>query len=58
MRAILVDWIAEVHYKLKLMPETLHLVVQLIDRYLKAKDIKKSKFQLLGVAAIYVAGKF
>ncbi len=58
MRAILVDWLAEVHYKLKLMPETLFLIVQLVDSYLKACEVKKSRFQLLGVAAIYIAAKF
>lgn len=34
MRAILVDWLVEVHLKFKLMPETLFLTVHLIDRYL------------------------
>ena len=34
MRAILVDWIIEVHLKFKLEPETLFLTVSLIDRYL------------------------
>ena len=34
MRAILVDWLVEVHLKFKLMPETLFLTVNLIDRYL------------------------
>jgi hypothetical protein len=33
MRAILVDWIVEVHMKFKLVPPTLYLAVQLIDRY-------------------------
>ena len=34
MRAILVDWLIEVHLKFKLLPETLFLTVNLIDRYL------------------------
>jgi cyclin B len=32
MRAILIDWIVEVHMKFKLVPPTLYLAVQLIDR--------------------------
>ncbi len=34
MRGILVDWLVEVHLKFKLLPETLYLTVNLIDRYL------------------------
>lgn len=35
MRGILVDWIVEVHLRFKLLPETLFLTVNLIDRYLQ-----------------------
>ena len=35
MRAILVDWLIEVHLKFKLLPETLFLTVNLIDRFLE-----------------------
>lgn len=31
MRAILIDWLVEVHLKFKLVPETLYLTVNLID---------------------------
>ena len=34
MRAILIDWLIEVHLKFKLLPETLYLTVNIIDRYL------------------------
>ena len=37
MRAILVDWIVEVHLKFKLVTDTLYLCVQLIDRYVTRK---------------------
>lgn len=39
MRAILVDWLIEVHYKFKLMPETLFLTINLIDRFLERNDV-------------------
>jgi cyclin B len=35
MRAILVDWLIEVHLKFKLLPETLFITVNIIDRYLE-----------------------
>ena len=34
MRAILVDWLIEVHYKFKLNADTLFITVNIIDRYL------------------------
>lgn len=34
MRAILIDWVCEVHLRFKLLPETLFLSISLIDRYL------------------------
>lgn len=37
MRAILVDWLVEVHLKFKLSPETMYLTVNIIDRYLEKK---------------------
>ena len=35
MRAILIDWLIEVHLKFKLLPETLFLTVNMLDRYLE-----------------------
>ena len=34
MRSVLLDWLIDVHNKFKLLPETLFLTVNLIDRYL------------------------
>jgi len=39
MRAILIDWLVEVHLKFKLVPETLYLTVNLIDRYLERVEV-------------------
>jgi hypothetical protein len=33
MRQVLVDWLVEVHGKFKLLPETLFITINLIDRY-------------------------
>jgi len=58
MRSILVDWLVEVHLKFKLVPETLYLVVNLIDRYLAKKEVTRSKLQLVGVTALFIATKY
>ena len=43
VRAILVDWLISVHAKFKLLPETLYLTVNLIDRYLSLFNVQKSQ---------------
>ncbi|KOO29302.1 hypothetical protein Ctob_005047 [Chrysochromulina tobinii] len=58
MRAILIDWLVEVHLKFKLMPETLYLTVNLIDRYLEKEKIKRSHLQLVGVTAMFISSKY
>lgn len=58
MRAILVDWLVEVHLKFKLVPETLHLTVNIIDRYLNICEVTRPRLQLVGVTALSIASKF
>jgi len=58
MRAILVDWIIEVHLKFKLKPETLFLCINYMDRFLEKQQINRYKLQLVGVGAMLVASKF
>ena len=58
MRAILVDWIIEVHLKFKLRPETLFLTISLIDRFLEKTKIMRTKLQLVGVTAMLIASKY
>lgn len=43
MRAILIDWLIEVHLKFKLLPETLFLTVNLIDRFLEKELVFRNK---------------
>lgn len=44
MRAYLVDWLAELHFKFKMWQETLYVCVGIIDRFLaKVPDLKKSE---------------
>mmetsp|Transcript_28877 Transcript_28877/g.51463 ORF Transcript_28877/g.51463 Transcript_28877/m.51463 type:complete len:321 (+) Transcript_28877:23-985(+) len=58
MRAILIDWLIEVHLKFKLLPETLFLTVNLIDRYLERTQVERHRLQLVGVSAMLVACKY
>jgi G2/mitotic-specific cyclin-B, other len=58
MRSILIDWLVEVHLKFKLVPESLYLTVNLIDRYLEREQVHRSKLQLVGVTAMLIACKY
>lgn len=58
MRAILVDWLVEVHLKFKLVPESLYLTVNLIDRYLEREQVNRQRLQLVGVTAMLIACKY
>ncbi|KAF3909905.1 Cyclin-B2-2 [Orbilia brochopaga] len=58
MRGILVDWLIEVHTRFRLLPETLYLTVNIIDRFLGLKQVGLDKLQLVGVAAMWVAAKY
>lgn len=58
IRAILVDWLMEVHLKFKLVPETLFLTVNLLDRFCSSRQVQKSQVQLAGVACMMLAAKY
>nr|XP_018473223.1 PREDICTED: cyclin-B1-2-like [Raphanus sativus] len=58
MRAILVDWLLEVHVKFELNLETLYLTVNIIDRFLSVKAVPKRELQLLGISALLIASKY
>eukprot|EP00930_Biecheleria_cincta_P002971 TRINITY_DN10391_c0_g5_i1.p1 TRINITY_DN10391_c0_g5~~TRINITY_DN10391_c0_g5_i1.p1 ORF type:complete len:438 (-),score=74.45 TRINITY_DN10391_c0_g5_i1:197-1510(-) len=57
MRAILLDWLVEVHMKYKLRRETLYLAVSIIDRYLAVQPVPRNRLQLVGVVGMFVAAK-
>ncbi|KAL5226954.1 hypothetical protein ABZP36_015219 [Zizania latifolia] len=58
MRAILTDWLIEVHYRLMLMPETLYLTIYIIDQYLSMVSVPRKELQLVGVSAMLIACKY
>ncbi|CAN8320650.1 unnamed protein product [Cochlearia groenlandica] len=58
MRGILIDWLVEVSEEYRLVPETLYLTVNYIDRYLSGNVLSRQKLQLLGVACMMIAAKY
>ena len=43
------------HLKFKMVPVTLYMTVSVIDRYLQYKQVRRSRLQLVGVAALLVS---
>ncbi|XP_016970531.1 G2/mitotic-specific cyclin-A [Drosophila rhopaloa] len=58
MRSILIDWLVEVSEEYKLDTETLYLSVFYLDRFLSLMAVVRSKLQLVGTAAMYIASKY
>ncbi|MCJ1311455.1 G2/mitotic-specific cyclin [Agyrium rufum] len=57
-RGVLVDWLIEVHNRFHLLPETIFLAVNIIDRFLSTKVVQLDKLQLVGVTAMFIASKY
>ena len=43
IRPTLIDWLIQIHYNFKLLPETLFLTVNVIDRYYSLHQISKKE---------------
>ena len=58
MRAILIDWLIDVHTKFKLEANTLYITINIVDRFLSKVRISRKQLQLIGVASMLIACKF
>ncbi|KAG1930631.1 cyclin N-terminal domain-containing protein 2 [Pimephales promelas] len=56
-RAILVDWLIQVHEVFQFSEETLYLAVHLLNRALRLIKVSISCLQLLGVVCLFLAAK-
>ncbi|KHN96862.1 cyclin domain containing protein [Metarhizium album ARSEF 1941] len=58
MRPYLIDFLVEAHAAFALLPETLFLTVNLLDRYCSRRVVYKQHYQLVGCAALLIAAKY
>lgn len=58
IRSTLVDWLIQTHYNFKLLPETLFLAINIIDRYMSKHQIQKREVQLIALAALLTVTKY
>ncbi|CED84043.1 cyclin-dependent protein kinase regulator [Phaffia rhodozyma] len=58
MRTTLIDWLLQVHLRYHMLPETLWIAVNIIDRFLSVRVVSLVKLQLVGVTAMFIAAKY
>ncbi|KAH9892051.1 cyclin [Xylariomycetidae sp. FL2044] len=58
MRPYLIDFLIEAHAAFALLPETLYLTINLLDRYCSKRVVYKQHYQLVGCAALLIAAKY
>nr|GAT60828.1 predicted protein [Mycena chlorophos] len=58
MRQTLVDWLLQVHLRYHMLPETLWIAVNIVDRFLTHRTVSLVKLQLVGVTAMFIAAKY
>ncbi|KAJ3698022.1 hypothetical protein LUZ61_001727 [Rhynchospora tenuis] len=58
VRASLVNLIVEVHQKLRLSPETLHLTVSIFDRFISKETVPMEEAKLVGTCALLIASTY
>ncbi|KAH7461662.1 hypothetical protein BFJ63_vAg18002 [Fusarium oxysporum f. sp. narcissi] len=58
MRPYLIDFLIEAHAAFGLLPETLFLTVNLLDRYCSKRVVYKQHYRLVGCAALLIAAKY
>lgn len=58
MRPYLLDFLIEAHTAFQLLPTTLFLTVNLLDRYCSKRVVYKRHYQLVGCAALLIAAKY
>ncbi|KAG6865914.1 hypothetical protein C0991_010747 [Blastosporella zonata] len=57
-RQTLVDWLLQVHLRYHMLPETLWIAINIVDRFLTKRVVSLAKFQLVGVTAMFIAAKY
>jgi hypothetical protein len=58
MRPYLIDFLVEAHTFFQLLPETMFLAINLLDRYCSRRVVYKRHYQLVGCAALLIAAKY
>lgn len=58
MRPFLLDFLNEAQLAFGLLPETLHLAINILDRYCSKRVVYRKHYQLVGCTALLIAAKY
>lgn len=58
LRQKLVDWLLQVHLRYHMLPETLWIAINIVDRFLTKRVVSIIKLQLVGITAMFIASKY
>ncbi|KAF7761541.1 hypothetical protein Agabi119p4_9533 [Agaricus bisporus var. burnettii] len=58
MRAYIIDFLLKAHFESSLLPETLYLAVNIMDRYTSLCVVPKRHCRLLACTSLWIAAKF
>jgi hypothetical protein len=58
MRPYLLDFLIEAHSAFQLLPDTLFLAINILDRYCSRRVVYKRHYQLVGCASLLIAAKY
>ena len=54
----MVEWLLQTHMRYHMLPETLWIAINIVDRFLSKRVVSLVKLQLVGITAIFVAAKY
>lgn len=57
-RTTLLEWLLQIHLRYHMLPETLWIATNIIDRFLSTRQVSLVKLQLVGITAIFLAAKY
>lgn len=58
MRQTLVDWLLQAHLRYHMIPETIWIAINIVDRFLSKRVVSLAKLQLVGIASLFIAAKY
>lgn len=58
MRGILVDSLVDMHLRFRLLPESLFLAINLMDRFMSLEVVQIDRLQLLATGSLFIAAKY
>jgi hypothetical protein len=58
MRHMLIDWLADICSEFGLNSWTFHLAVQILDRFMARRPVRRGELQLIGSTALFLSVKF